>query len=227
MKKVKIKPVRVKTFTEKYEYKLWAIYRDKIKNISDFTNENTKLNDLELYVENELNEASEKCKEVNHEMIREAYLIGIRYADSNLKKLSVEPFSQEDIERINEIEGIANVSIKGVSDRLKTRILEKVRIGVTKGLSIQNIMKEILPELRDKTRFEVLRIARTEAIRAVASGTLQRYRTNEVKKVRWLDGQIGACPECAQMDGREFTLEEAEGMIPLHPMCRCCWTPVT
>jgi len=227
MKKKRPEPVRVLTFTQNFEYKLWKIYREKIKNIKDFVTPNTKINDLENYTENELNKATDETKPIIHESIRSAYVIGQNYANKNLKKLSIDPFSNEDINRIEDVEGITNISIKGVSDRLKTKIIQKVRLGVSQGKSIQNIMKEIMPDLSDRTRFEIMRIARTETMRAVSSGTLQRYSEEKIQKVEWIDGQVGACPECATNDGRVFTIEEAEGLIPLHPMCRCCWAPKT
>ena len=33
------------------------------------------------------------------------------------------------------------------------------------------------------------------------------------------------CPDCGGYEGEIFTVDEAEGIIPLHPNCRCCWIP--
>ena len=33
------------------------------------------------------------------------------------------------------------------------------------------------------------------------------------------------CPKCEALDGKIFTLDEIEPMIPLHPQCRCIALP--
>lgn len=69
-------------------------------------------------------------------------------------------------------------------------------------------------------------IARTETARSVSEGTLETYRAANVERIRF-DSSADACLECAFYDGNVFTLLEGEGLIPLHPNCRCSWTPVT
>jgi len=34
------------------------------------------------------------------------------------------------------------------------------------------------------------------------------------------------CSICESLQGKTFTLDEAEGVIPRHPMCRCIWLPL-
>lgn len=71
-------------------------------------------------------------------------------------------------------------------------------------------------------------VARTEVSRAFASGKLEGYaHTKVVEKVEWMvtpDERL--CPSCSTMDGQVFTLEQAQGMIPLHGNCRCTWVPI-
>ena len=40
-------------------------------------------------------------------------------------------------------------------------------------------------------------------------------------------GDERVCPECGGWEGIKMTIEEARGMIPLHPNCRCDWLPAT
>ncbi len=77
-----------------------------------------------------------------------------------------------------------------------------------------------------KLRAEML--ARTETIRAYASATLQEYRNWKVAGVTALAefrnaGDDRVCPICESLQGKTFTLDEAEGVIPVHPNCRCAW----
>jgi len=39
-------------------------------------------------------------------------------------------------------------------------------------------------------------------------------------------GDDRVCDECASLEGKIFTLEEIESMIPRHPQCRCIALPI-
>ena len=71
-------------------------------------------------------------------------------------------------------------------------------------------------------------VARSETIRWAASGKLEGYRQSGiVKKVRFIaTGDHRTCDECSLNDGVEYTLEEAQGVIPLHCQGRCTWGAV-
>lgn len=73
-------------------------------------------------------------------------------------------------------------------------------------------------------------IARTEIIRAHHLGMIQEYRNFGVAGVRVLAewktaGDDRVCTECASLEGKVFTLDEIEPLIPLHPLCRCIALP--
>ena len=74
-------------------------------------------------------------------------------------------------------------------------------------------------------RYRADMIARTETARAQSEGTLQGYNQLGYKKVEW-SANVNACPICDALEGHRFTLEEASGMMPAHPMGRCAWIPV-
>jgi len=72
-------------------------------------------------------------------------------------------------------------------------------------------------------------IARTEANRAYNEGNLDALRQAQVEKVQWLLAS-DACPVCVELAessggklGRVMTIDEASGVIPAHPNCRCTW----
>lgn len=74
-------------------------------------------------------------------------------------------------------------------------------------------------------------LARTETIRAQHVGNINTYRAAGVEGVvvvaEWKatdDDRV--CDDCAEMDGKQFTLDAIEGLIPLHPNCRCAALPV-
>lgn len=74
-------------------------------------------------------------------------------------------------------------------------------------------------------------MARTEVIRAHHLGAVQEYRNWRVEGVRVRAEFRSAddervCWECEDLErGGPYTLEEVEGMIPVHPQCRCVAIP--
>jgi hypothetical protein len=46
-----------------------------------------------------------------------------------------------------------------------------------------------------------------------------------VVKAEWVDAGFNVCPKCAENNGKIFELSEIEGLIPLHPNCRCIALP--
>jgi SPP1 gp7 family putative phage head morphogenesis protein len=75
-------------------------------------------------------------------------------------------------------------------------------------------------------------LAQTEIIHAHAEGTLDRYESEdftevEVQAEHLTAGDSQVCPECASLEGTTYTIQEARGMIPVHPRCRCSFSPVT
>ena len=73
-------------------------------------------------------------------------------------------------------------------------------------------------------------IARTELIRAHHLATIQEYRNWGVLGIKvkgeWKTaGDSRVCERCAELEGKIFTLDEIEPMIPFHPLCRCLALP--
>lgn len=73
-------------------------------------------------------------------------------------------------------------------------------------------------------------LARTEVIRAFHLAAIQEYRNWGLEgvyvKAEWVTaGDDRVCIKCKSLEGKIFTLDEIEPMIPLHPMCRCIALP--
>jgi len=73
-------------------------------------------------------------------------------------------------------------------------------------------------------------LARTEIIRAHHLATIQEYRNwgleGVIVKAEWnTAGDDRVCEKCMSLEGKIFTLDEIESMIPLHPNCRCMALP--
>jgi len=73
-------------------------------------------------------------------------------------------------------------------------------------------------------------LARTEIIRAHHLATIQEYRNWGIQGITILGewktaGDDRVCERCAALEGKIFTLDEIEPLIPLHPQCRCIALP--
>lgn len=110
-----------------------------------------------------------------------------------------------------QLDDIATVNVRPVTDA-QGNVL---RAGHARGLS-RSSAAEI--------------IARTEANRAFNEGNLDSLRQAEVNEVVFLLAN-DACEECravseslpGQKLGKTFSINQASGVIPVHPNCRCTW----
>jgi SPP1 gp7 family putative phage head morphogenesis protein len=125
---------------------------------------------------------------------------------------------------------ISRVLAQGMIDGDGARLIARKLMAVIDGdgaerLGIYDTLGRFIPAMR---RAEML--ARTEIIRAYHLATIQEYRNWGVLGIKvqgeWKTaGDDRVCDECASMEGKVFTLDEIEPMIPAHPMCRCIALP--
>jgi len=119
---------------------------------------------------------------------------------------------------------IAQILAQGMIDGDGPALLARKMIAAIDGtgagtLGITDRLGRFIPA---KRRAEM--IARTELIRAHHLATIQEYRNWGVLGIKvkgeWKTaGDDRVCERCAELEGKIFTLDEIEPMIPLHPMC--------
>ena len=167
-----------------------------------------------------------------------AYQQGIRRARAELRKRGVDVPPDSDrafnqpfhADRVGMIYSRVYSELDGITESMDQQISRVLAQGITEGRSPIQIARAINNRV-DKigiTRARML--ARTEVIRAHHSANIQEYRQAGIESVdvqaEWVtagDGRV--CPECQRLEGRVFTIDEIEGMIPRHPQCRCVATP--
>lgn len=115
--------------------------------------------------------------------------------------------------------------IDGDNPMLLAKKLTRTISGPVGDLGLTDTLGRFIPAER---RAQML--ARTEIVRAHHLGNVQEMRNWGVEgvkvKAEWATaGDSRVCSECAMMEGKVFTLDEIEGMIPAHPSCRCCAIP--
>lgn len=126
---------------------------------------------------------------------------------------------------------ISRVLAQGMADGDGPRLLARKLVSTINGagmgeLGITDTLGRFIPARR---RAEIM--ARTEIIRAHHQASIQEYRNWAVEGVRvkaeWVTaGDDRVCDRCNALEREIFTLDQIEGMIPLHPQCRCMALPV-
>jgi SPP1 gp7 family putative phage head morphogenesis protein len=125
---------------------------------------------------------------------------------------------------------ISRVLAQGIGDGDNPRLLARRLVSTIDGtgmgeLGITDRLGRFIPAQR-----RAMMIARTEIIRAHAEAQLQEYKNWGVEGLELLVELVTAgynvCPECEALAGQVFNIDEASGVIPVHPNCRCAWIPV-
>ena len=166
----------------------------------------------------------------------------------NGEQLSTNPFTAPfHMDRLGVLYTRTFEELKGITSQMSTQISRVLTEGMANGdsatllsrklvatingtgmgdLAIKDALGRFVPALR-----RARTLARTEIIRAHHRAMIQEYRNYGVAGVRVIaefstakDDRV--CPECEQLDRKRFTLDVAEGLIPVHPNCRCITLPV-
>ena len=125
---------------------------------------------------------------------------------------------------------ISRILAQGILDGKNPREIAKLLTATISGpvgdLGITDTLGRFIPAER-----RAVMLARTEIIRAhhLANVTeMRNWGVEGVKvKAEWQTaGDSRVCEKCASLQGKVYTLDEIEGMLPLHPNCRCCALPL-
>lgn len=119
--------------------------------------------------------------------------------------------------------------MKGLTAETTRRMTRALTDGLVQGKGALALAKDLEDQV-DFFESRALMTARTEIIRAHAEGQLQALEDLGVEEVgvavEWAVTEDEAlCPLCAEMEGVVLKMDEARGMIPRHPNCRCAWLP--
>lgn len=118
--------------------------------------------------------------------------------------------------------------LDGITKEMDKRISQTLAIGLAEGRSPRDLARDLRREVDAIGITRARTLARTEIVAAHAEANLTAYQEAGVQGVdveaEWSTA-ADPCPECEELQGREFTIEEARGLLPAHPNCRCAWTP--
>jgi hypothetical protein len=130
--------------------------------------------------------------------------------------------------------------LKGVAEHAAKAITDKLADGMIGGEDPYTVAKE-MAAAADVSLARARMIARTETIRAHHVASINTYREAGLEGVEIMaelatvgrgsqnHDALHVCEECQALERRTkeepITLEEAEGLIPVHPNCRCVAIP--
>lgn len=138
----------------------------------------------------------------------------------------------ESLQKIELLYERAFTELKGVTDAMSQQMSRILAQGLSQGQGTKTIARELRRNVVKITKTRANVLARTEIIRAHAEGQLDAFELLGVKEVgivvEWSTaGDDRVCPWCEPLDGTIMTIEEARGLIPRHPNCRCAWIPAS
>lgn len=121
--------------------------------------------------------------------------------------------------------------LEGITKAMDTKISRVLAEGMASGWGMDRIADSLDEAVDGVGIVRARMLARTETIRAHSEATLNTYEEAGIEGVEVLSefttaGDDKVCKKCESLEGKEYTLEEARGVIPVHPNCRCAWLPV-
>jgi SPP1 gp7 family putative phage head morphogenesis protein len=140
--------------------------------------------------------------------------------------------SPERVEKLRVLYTRSYEDLKGISATMSQQMSRVLADGMSHGLGPAAIARNMTKGITGIEKTRARTIARTEVISAHAEGQLDSFKDLGIKElgvmVEWsVAGDDRVCDQCAAMDQAIITIEEATGLIPLHPNCRCAWIPST
>lgn len=133
------------------------------------------------------------------------------------------------VEKVQLLAGRSFDDLENITDDMSTRMSRVLVDGLVEGNSPREVGKALSSEV-DLGLSRSTSIARTEIIRAHAEGQLDSLERMGIKEVGVMvelssAGDDSVCEECASMNGTIMDIDDAHGLIPVHPNCRCAFIP--
>lgn len=133
-------------------------------------------------------------------------------------------------EDLKSVTSVMNAAIqRTISDGLRSGLSQGMAQGLGPDQIARNLMKDVNNRVDAIGVNRARMIARTETIRAHHVANIEEYRRAQADMQVTVQGEWlaadDACDQCAELNGKIFSLDEIEGMLPYHPNCRCACAP--
>jgi SPP1 gp7 family putative phage head morphogenesis protein len=146
------------------------------------------------------------------------------FGDAQLRDPVMTAFNQPiHADRVGLIYTRTYSDLKGITGVMDTQISRVLAQGIAEGRGPRELARTINERVDAIGITRARTLARTEVIRAHHSANIQEYRNAGIEgvsvKAEWSTAGFNVCPICSALQGKVFTLDEIEEMIPRHPNC--------
>lgn len=125
----------------------------------------------------------------------------------------------------------AYMELTGIVEAVNQEVSRQITRGLLEDESSTAIADRVTDRI-DRTGLHRGRIlSRTETVRAHTNAMLEEMSqwgidrvTAQVEFTTAKDERV--CTVCRSLEGTVYSIDEARGIIPVHPQCRCVWLPV-
>jgi len=114
---------------------------------------------------------------------------------------------------------------KSINDTTIQAFADTLKEGIANGEDLSALKSRVETVFDFATASRATMIARTETARGVTEAHRKMYEHYGFEDVKWLLAP-GACEECVSLAGENWTVKSIEGQIPVHPNCKCDYTPL-
>ena len=120
--------------------------------------------------------------------------------------------------------------LKGITAAMGQQMSRILADGIAHGRGPHAVARDLSNSITGITRKRAEVLARTEIIAAHAEGQLDSFDELGVENLNvmaeWSTaGDDRVCELCGALEGTIMTVDEARGLLPRHPNCRCSWIP--
>ncbi len=121
--------------------------------------------------------------------------------------------------------------LRGITAEMDKQISRTLANGLAEGRGPMEIARSLVDRVEKIGVTRARMLARTEVVASHAEASLNTYEEAGIEGVDVeaefiTAGDDKVCPECQAISGTTRTIEQARGVIPVHPGCRCSWVPV-
>ena len=121
-------------------------------------------------------------------------------------------------------------TLKGISSQMSSQMTRVLADGMAHGKAPAEIARTMSKTITGLSRERARLIAQTEIMHSHAEGQLDGFEELGIDEVGAevefsTAGDDGVCEKCEDLEGETYTVDEARGVLPVHPRCRCAWIP--
>ena len=121
--------------------------------------------------------------------------------------------------------------LKRITNEMSRQIGTVLAETLAQGKGVDVMARAIVDRVEKIGRTRAFLLARTEVVSAFNESQLTTFQEAGINDVEIEPELLTAeddrvCEQCEEASSRTYTIETAKGVIPLHPNCRCAWSPI-